>query len=153
MTDDRCDLLCLDLQRAEAVRTALPVTGRTQEMVHTAKALGDPMRLRAAAALAVGHELCVCDLAWVIDAPPNLVSHHLRVLRRAGLVSSRREGKLVMCRLTPRGAALLAMLGPEAWDEDPSPAEGTATILSRGQERSTELRRDAPVPSVMALDG
>ena len=40
----------------------------------------------------------------------NLVSHHLRTLRAAGLVGSRREGKMVMYALTPAGAALLATL-------------------------------------------
>jgi len=73
-----------------------------------ARALGDPTRLRLAAALAVGSELCVCDLAWVCGLARNLVSHHVRLLRSAGLASSRRAGKLVMYRLTPAGQALLA---------------------------------------------
>jgi DNA-binding transcriptional ArsR family regulator len=40
-------------------------------------------------------ELCVCDLAWVAERADNLVGHHLRVLRAAGLASSRREGGMV----------------------------------------------------------
>jgi ArsR family transcriptional regulator, lead/cadmium/zinc/bismuth-responsive transcriptional repressor len=80
-----------------------------------ARALGDPTRLRVASALAVGSELCVCDLAWVCGLAQNLVSHHLRLLRTAGLASSRRDGKLVMYRLTPPGEALLtAVLGTGA---------------------------------------
>ena len=114
VTDEACDLLCLDAPRAEAVRAALPQLHRSQAMADTAKALADPVRLRTASALAMGTELCVCDLAWVVGAAPNLVSHHLRVLRRAGLVTSRRLGKLVMCRLTAHGAALLEVLGVTA---------------------------------------
>ncbi|MDT0166638.1 helix-turn-helix transcriptional regulator [Cellulomonas sp. APG4] len=117
MATEGCDLLCLDVSRAEAVRAALPKAHRSQAMAITAKALADPVRLRTAMALALGAELCVCDLAWVVGAAPNLVSHHLRVLRRAGLVTSRRQGKLVMCRLTSLGAALLDALGVAAPDE------------------------------------
>lgn len=117
MTAEGCDLLCLDVSRAEAVRAALPKAHRSQAMAIAAKALADPVRLRTATALALGAELCVCDLAWVVGAAPNLVSHHLRVLRRAGLVTSRQQGKLVMCRLTSQGAALLDALGVAAPDE------------------------------------
>ena len=92
-------------------------------MADTAKALADPVRLRTASALALGTELCVCDLAWVVGAAPNLVSHHLRVLRRAGLVTSRRQGKLVMCRLTAHGEALLEVLGVTAPGQLSPPAD------------------------------
>ena len=58
--------------------------------------------------LQLGDELCVCDLAWTCGASQNLASHHARVLRSAGLAASRREGKLVMYRLTDTGHSLLA---------------------------------------------
>jgi DNA-binding transcriptional ArsR family regulator len=73
-----------------------------------AQALGDPTRLMLGAALREEHELCVCDLAWVVERSHKLVSHHLRQLRAAGLVESRRDGKMVMYALTNRGRALLA---------------------------------------------
>lgn len=123
MTPDACDLLCLDAARAEAVRAALPQTDHAQTVARAAKALADPVRVRAAWALALGTELCVCDLAWVVGVAPNLVSHHLRVLRRAGLVTSRRDRKLVMCRLTPNGSALLAVMGAPAPGAVPPTAE------------------------------
>ena len=72
------------------------------------RALSDPTRLMLAAALREGEELCVCDLAWISGRAQNLVSHHLRLLRSRGLVSSRREGKLVMYSLTSEGRSLLA---------------------------------------------
>jgi DNA-binding transcriptional ArsR family regulator len=64
------------------------------------RALGDPTRLTLAAALAQADELSVCDLAWIAERSQNLVSHHLRALRAAGLVESHREGKMVMYALT-----------------------------------------------------
>jgi DNA-binding transcriptional ArsR family regulator len=107
MADDRCEILCLDLEKAEALR-AHRLSGATAEhLAAQAKALGDPTRLTLAAALADGGELCVCDLAWVVERAENLVSHHLRLLRSASLVMSRRDGKMVMYSLTERGRELL----------------------------------------------
>lgn len=106
--DERCDLLCLDLEKAEALRQALPSASALEQAAVVAQALADPTRLRVALALRDGGELCVCDLSWIAERPDKLVSHHLRLLRSAGLVGSRREGKLVMCSLTAAGAALLA---------------------------------------------
>lgn len=107
MSKDECELLCLDLPHAESVRRRMPDGSRATAAAAQARALGDPTRLRLASALAVGSELCVCDLAWVCGLSQNLVSHHVRQLRAAGMATSRRDGKLVMYRLTPIGAALL----------------------------------------------
>lgn len=72
-----------------------------------AKALADPTRLLIALALRDGEELCVCDLAWIIARAENLVGHHLRALRAAGLADSRREHKVVFYALTESGRRLL----------------------------------------------
>jgi DNA-binding transcriptional ArsR family regulator len=107
VADDRCDLLCLDLEKAEALRARRLDPERADSVARQAKALGDPTRLMLAAALAGGGELCVCDLAWILERAENLVSHHLRLLRSEGLVSTRRDGKMVMSSLTERGEQLL----------------------------------------------
>jgi ArsR family transcriptional regulator, lead/cadmium/zinc/bismuth-responsive transcriptional repressor len=104
---DRCDLLCLDLSKAERLRSERLDAGAAQQLAERAKALSDPTRLTLAAALAGTDELCVCDLAWVSERAENLVSHHLRALRAAGVVSSRRDGKMVMYSLTDAGRGLL----------------------------------------------
>jgi ArsR family transcriptional regulator, lead/cadmium/zinc/bismuth-responsive transcriptional repressor len=108
MADDRCDLLCLDLQRAEALRRSRLSVEQADRLADAARALADPTRLMLAAALREGGELCVCDLSWIAERPENLVSHHLRALRSAGLAGSRRDGKMVMYSLTDRGRSLLA---------------------------------------------
>jgi DNA-binding transcriptional ArsR family regulator len=113
MSGDTCDLLCLDLPHAEAVRAQLAGEEQARALANQAKALGDPTRLRIAAALQLGEELCVCDLAWITELSQNLVSHHVRILRTADLATSRRNGKLVMYRLTEAGQRLLAAVtGP-----------------------------------------
>lgn len=118
MTNDRCDLLCLDAPHAEAIREKLLDGEVAYGAAERAKALSDPTRLTLAAALreadGAGEAggLCVCDLAWISERAQNLVSHHLRMLRAHGLVRSRRDGKLVMYILTDEGRSLLsAVLG------------------------------------------
>ncbi len=110
MPDDRCDLLCLDLPKAEALRARQPGEERLRPLADRAKALADPTRLSLALALADTDELCVCDLAWVTGRAENLVSHHLRLLRQAGLAGSRRDGKLVMYALTDAGRTMLTVV-------------------------------------------
>ncbi len=107
MPDHRCDLLCLDLEKAEALRTDRLDADAAERAAGRAKGLADPTRLTIACALAEGGELCVCDLAWVAERAENLVSHHLRALRTAGVVTSRREGKMVLYALTEHGRTLL----------------------------------------------
>jgi DNA-binding transcriptional ArsR family regulator len=107
MTDDRCDLLCLDLPRAEELRQARLDPQLARHFAAGAKALADPTRLTLAVALRDGGELCVCDLSWIAERAENLVSHHVRALRAAGLVRSRRDGKMVMYDLTDRGRSLV----------------------------------------------
>lgn len=110
MADDTCDLLCLDLPKAEAMRDALPAADVLGDAAAGFKALGDPTRLAVALALAHGGAACVCDLGWVVGRPERLVSHHVRQLKAAGLARSERQGKMVMYELTDAGRALLATL-------------------------------------------
>ena len=112
--NDRCDLLCLDLDAAERIRTR----SRRREVelrkaADRARGFGDPTRLSLAAALADAEELCVCDLGWISGRSQNLVSHHLRALREQKLVESRRVGKMVMYALTEDGRQLLGAVLPD----------------------------------------
>jgi DNA-binding transcriptional ArsR family regulator len=107
VSDDRCDLLCLDLDKAERLRLERLDGELAVRLAARAKALSDPTRLTIAAALAATDELCVCDLAWVTERAENLVSHHARALRTLELATSRRDGKMVLYRLTGTGRALL----------------------------------------------
>jgi DNA-binding transcriptional ArsR family regulator len=112
MTDDHCDLLCLDLQIAERLRKKRLSPEDAAVAAGKARALSDPTRLMLAAALREADELCVCDLAWIAERSQALVSHHVRALRTHGIVRSRREGKMVMYSLTEEGQTLLASVLP-----------------------------------------
>jgi ArsR family transcriptional regulator, lead/cadmium/zinc/bismuth-responsive transcriptional repressor len=112
VSQDRCDLICIDAPRAEAIRAKLVGEGEALDAAERAKALSDPTRLTLAEALSDGEELCVCDLSWIVGRSQNLVSHHLGALRSRGLVRSRKDGRMVMYSLTEAGASLLsAVLG------------------------------------------
>src|SRR6266516_49421 len=89
MADDRCDLLCLDLQVAERLRRKRLAPEEADVAAGRARALSDPTRLMLAAALL-----------------------EVRALRAHGIVRSRREGKMVMYSLTEEGQTLLASVLP-----------------------------------------
>jgi DNA-binding transcriptional ArsR family regulator len=110
---ETCDLLCLDLPKAERVRSELPDADYLETLASGAKALGDPTRLAVALALEASESACVCDLAWIVGRDERLVSHHLRLLKGAGLTRSKREGKMVIYELTERGRTLLAAVSAQ----------------------------------------
>lgn len=79
----------------------------TRASVARFKALADPTRLRILAMLAGSPSgMCVCDLNEGFDLEQPTISHHLKVLRKAGLVNSERKGTWVYCWLDP---------GAEGW--------------------------------------
>ncbi|MFI1825134.1 ArsR/SmtB family transcription factor [Streptomyces sp. NPDC020412] len=74
------------------------------------KALGDPVRLRLLSMIASrkGGEVCVCDLTPAFDLTQPTISHHLKLLREAGLIASERRGTWVYYRLLPEMTDRLA---------------------------------------------
>jgi DNA-binding transcriptional ArsR family regulator len=91
--------MSIDVQAAGAAFTlaAVPVL----------KALAEPLRWRIVAALAA-EELCVCHLTEDLGAPQPLISHHLRVLREAGVIESERWRYWTYYRLRSDALAELA---------------------------------------------
>lgn len=108
--EQRCDLLAIDVERAEALRRDLPSVSDLEVAAQRGQALADPTRLRIALALAQGGELCVCDVAWIAERQDKIVSHHLRLLRQSGLARSRRDGRMVLYSLTASGQQTLTAL-------------------------------------------
>jgi len=80
------------------------MTGDLRSMVEQLKAVSHPLRLRVLALLGSG-ELCVCQVAEVLQAPQASVSEALRELRRAGFVTERKEGRWVFVSVVPEAAA------------------------------------------------
>jgi DNA-binding transcriptional ArsR family regulator len=65
------------------------------------KALGDPTRVAIVHRLAASDSVCVCDLNAAFELSQPTISHHLRILREAGLVESERRGTWAYYRLVP----------------------------------------------------
>jgi ArsR family transcriptional regulator len=72
------------------------------------KALADPLRLQVIGALA-GGERCVCDLAGQLEMGQSKLSFHLKVLKQAGLLADRQEGRWIYYRLQPEGLDALSL--------------------------------------------
>jgi DNA-binding transcriptional ArsR family regulator len=82
-----------------------------QSTISVLKAMGHPVRLRILAMLR-GGELCVCQMTALLDLATSTVSAHLADLKRAGLVSERKEGRWVFYRLADEESPILA----SAWE-------------------------------------
>lgn len=68
------------------------------ELAEIASAMGEPMRLSALGMLSAG-ELCLCDLTEGLGLSPSTVSSHMAILKRAGLVEARKDGRWMHFRL------------------------------------------------------
>jgi len=73
------------------------------ELARVFKAMGDPVRLRLLSLIAShdGGEACVCELTDVFDLTGPTISHHLKVLREAGLITGERRGTWIYYRVQP----------------------------------------------------
>ncbi|WP_226376939.1 ArsR/SmtB family transcription factor [Oceanobacillus halotolerans] len=98
MKDAICEVTCIHQDKVDRVKQELkqqPIL----EVGKIYKLLADPNRLQIAYALLLEEELCVCDLANIIEASNATTSHHLRQLYKAGIATYRKEGKLAYYQL------------------------------------------------------
>ena len=97
--DDLCDVQCIDPRKVASARKLARPLDMVQWVADTLRVLGDPTRLRIVDALS-RYELCVCDLAVIVEASQSTVSHSLRALRRMRLVRYRRDGRIAYYSLS-----------------------------------------------------
>jgi hypothetical protein len=112
---DTCELLCLDLPKAGALRQPLPSAERLQAWAERAKVLADPTRLTIAIALRYEKSPRVRDQAWVVGRDEKLASHHVRRLKAAGVAHSQGDARW-SCTSSPTadGRCSPAVTGGEA---------------------------------------
>lgn len=89
----------LDPERVDHARDRLPSPEDTERLTGVLTLLADPTRLRLLYALDVAEELCVGDLALAVGSTEDATGYALRVLRTAGLVARRKQGRTVYYRL------------------------------------------------------
>ena len=96
--DEVCGYLCVHDEQVRRVQAALPEDETLLCAAELFKLFGDGTRLKILFALKEG-ELCVCDLARLLDMTISAVSHQLRLLRQARLVRTRRDGRTIFYAL------------------------------------------------------
>ncbi|MFH1514236.1 MAG: metalloregulator ArsR/SmtB family transcription factor [bacterium] len=97
MNDDEliiCKVVCYNQAKIDSLKKHIPSEQVLSDGSEIFKAIGHPQRLAILHVL-LESECCVCDLANVLDQPVSTISQHLKILKTAGLLSSRQDGKLV----------------------------------------------------------
>lgn len=89
----------IDPERVAHARSRLPSAEDAGRLTSLLALMADPVRLRLIYALDVSEELCVGDLALALDVSEDSVSYALRLLRTAGLVVTRKQGRVAYNRL------------------------------------------------------
>lgn len=92
--EDRCDCDVIHRETVRAVLERMPAEADLFGLAELFKIFGDSTRVRILSALFVS-EMCVCDLAYLLNMTQSAISHQLRVLRQSKLVGNRKEGKIV----------------------------------------------------------
>ncbi|MEX2420719.1 MAG: metalloregulator ArsR/SmtB family transcription factor [Actinomycetota bacterium] len=113
MPIDDCAVRAVDPDRAAATRERLIDLDEAEALADGFKLLGEPNRVRILYALLEAGELCVCDLAATVDVSETTVSHAMRLLRAAGIVRNRRDGRMIYYRLDDAHVRLLLDLSRE----------------------------------------
>ena len=93
-----CEVFCYDEDKVERLQKEIEtvdITGMSQML----KAIADKNRAKITYILCQDDELCVCDIALILGITIPNTSHHLRTLYKEGIVTSRKEGKLVFYSL------------------------------------------------------
>src|SRR5690554_3399959 len=91
---EKCDCTVIHEETVERVREELPKEEILYELAEFYKVFGDSTRIRILSALEKS-EMCVCDIANLLNMTQSAISHQLRVLKKARLVKNRREGKVI----------------------------------------------------------
>jgi DNA-binding transcriptional ArsR family regulator len=129
-TPELCDVRHTSAEVVEPIRRTLVSLRAAEALAATFSVLGDPTRVRLLDALAQ-QEMCVCELAELVDSSESAVSHQLRLLRSLRLVRSRRSGRLVFYRLDDEHIRRLLDQGRRHIEEETEALVGPARVPER----------------------
>lgn len=110
---ESCDQKRMDAGKVASVSGALPDIDEATGLAEMFRLLGDPTRVRILFALLEAGELCVCDVAAVVETSDTKVSQAMRLLRGAGVVRNRRDGRNIFYRLDDSHVRMLLDLSRE----------------------------------------
>ncbi len=110
INDDRCDCNVIHHDIVCEVEENLPSEDTMYDLAELFKVFGDSTRIRILSALSV-HEMCVCDIASLLNMTKSSISHQLRILKTAKLVRFRKDGKSVYYSLSDGHVAKIMSQG------------------------------------------
>lgn len=110
METERCSCKVVHEDVIEKVKNLMPEEERLYDVADLFKVLGDSTRIKIICAL-FESEMCVCDIAALLNMSQSAVSHQLRVLKAARLVKFRKEGKVVYYSLDDEHVKMIFDLG------------------------------------------
>jgi len=109
---DICEIQCIHEEEVNQVKSRMLPNDEFLNLSDLFKIFGDPTRVKILYALSQ-RELCVCDLAAVLNMSQSATSHQLRLMRSKNLVKFRKEGKIVHYSLADEHVVKLMEMGAE----------------------------------------
>ncbi|MGB3692245.1 MAG: metalloregulator ArsR/SmtB family transcription factor [Spirulinaceae cyanobacterium] len=103
--NDICQVRCFNTELVTQIRSTFPSEDTLEEMTIIFGALADRSRVKIIYALRNGDELCVCDIATMLNVKIATASHHLRKMRDLKLLKYRNDGKLAYYSLKDQRVA------------------------------------------------
>ncbi|MGI6148582.1 MAG: winged helix-turn-helix transcriptional regulator [Firmicutes bacterium] len=91
----QCETTVIHAEVVERVSTRLLPDQVMSDIAEFFKVFGDPTRIRILQVLFEAEEMCVCDIAYLLNMSQSAISHQLRVLKQAGIVKYRKDGRVV----------------------------------------------------------
>ncbi|BDZ68938.1 ArsR/SmtB family transcription factor [Methanobacterium ferruginis] len=107
-----CDIHCINENSVRIVKSQMLQDETFQMISDNFKVLSDPTRVKILYAL-IQKEICVCDLAAVLNMTDSAVSHQLRLLRNRNMVKFRKEGKMAYYSISNPHIIELVKMGSE----------------------------------------
>lgn len=113
---DLCEVREIHPDKVSEVTSRMPDDDELYDLAELFKVFGDSTRMRILFAL-FEEDICVCDLAQALGMTQSAVSHQLKILRQARLISSRRDGKQVIYSLADEHVRTIIDTGREHIEE------------------------------------
>ena len=113
---DQCDTFEPHADKVREVTERMPDEDELYDLAELFKVFGDSTRIRILFALFEA-DICVCDLAATLNMTQSAISHQLRILKQARLVSARREGRQVIYALADEHVRVIIAAGREHIEE------------------------------------
>ena len=108
----RCEFIHAHPETIKAVQESMPAEEELYDLSELFKIFADSTRIRILYVL-LEHEMCVCDLAQLLNMTQSAISHQLRILKQMHLIKFRREGKNILYSLADDHVKTILQMGLE----------------------------------------